>query len=88
MNNGGVNGTDERGGGAKCVISLLTEADGKKTLTVRRGAMSMINGGVSVSYEGEGDKGVFFTDGNRAEWSGEGEMRSALCFEKDKITRG
>lgn len=93
MKNDGTNGTNgtvgrSGRGGAACVISLLTEADGKKTLIVRRGAMRMAEGGVSVSYEGEGDGGVFFTDGNRAEWTGEGEIRSALRFDKDKITRG
>ncbi|MGN1061612.1 MAG: DUF1934 family protein [Candidatus Scatosoma sp.] len=88
MRNGETDGTDKRGGGAKCLISLLTETDGKKALIVRRGELNMTDGGVSVSYQGESDKGVFFTDGNRAEWSGDGEMRARLVFEKDKITRG
>lgn len=76
------------GNGAKCVISLLTEAGGKKALIVRRGELRMLSGGVSVSYAGEDGRGVFFTDGVRAEWSGEGEMQSRLFFDKEKFTRG
>lgn len=80
-----VNGGE---GGVKCAISLLTEAGGKKALIVRRGALKMADGGVIVAYEGEDGSGVFFTDGKRAEWTGEGEMRARLCFDKEKFTRG
>ena len=86
----GTNGTDGRSGrgGAGCVISLLTEADGKKTLIVRRGALRMENDGVRVFYKGENGSGTFFTNGNRAEWSGDGEMKSRLFFDGESITRG
>lgn len=96
VNNSGSRGAGAEGGergesgesGVNCVISLLTEAGGKKTLIVRRGALRMENGGVSVSYKGENGNGVFFTNGNRAEWSGDGEMKSRLFFDGESITRG
>ena len=75
--------------GYRCRISLLTEADGKKSVLSKCGTLQTDDcGGVILSYESADDAGSFFTDGKRASWRRNGEMSALFLFEEGNITKG
>ncbi len=75
--------------GYRCRISLLTEADGKKSVLSKCGTLQTDDcGGVILSYESADDAGSFFTDGKRASWRRNGELSALFLFEEGNITKG
>lgn len=72
----------------KCRVSILSDADGKKSIITTDGIFKQSDREYIISYDTKENSATFSTDGEKAYWQRDGEFFADLVFEKGKTTEG